>query len=318
MAVKVLDSGAGDDTFRRSTRELQLFASIRSPYLVRLFDAGQDGGILLLRDGVPPARLARLAGPASRPDGGAAAVDPRRARRARPPRGRLRPPRHQAGEHLAERARRRALGPRSGPDPQPRADRHRDRQPRLDGVHGPRVVMRGADAVAGLRHLVARRDAAPGPDRRRESTASSPTRRCSPCGPCCRRSPSPGAVAVAGRGGRDPSLPRPRPVARPIRPPTSPPGSRLWGLRHDDRRPAPGGAARRRAPRPVGPSVVFFAPDVADAQGGGAARPVSKRRASPARSRAGRSPAASRRCSARATRSIRRSAPSGSTETASR
>ncbi len=44
VAVKVLAGGTTDETFRRSTRELQLFASIQSPYLVRLFDAGQEGG----------------------------------------------------------------------------------------------------------------------------------------------------------------------------------------------------------------------------------------------------------------------------------
>jgi serine/threonine protein kinase len=44
VAVKVLTSGASDDTFRRATRELQLFAAIDSRYLVRLFDAGQEGG----------------------------------------------------------------------------------------------------------------------------------------------------------------------------------------------------------------------------------------------------------------------------------
>jgi len=44
VAVKVLAGGTTDDTFRRSTRELQLFASIQSPHLVRLYDAGQEGG----------------------------------------------------------------------------------------------------------------------------------------------------------------------------------------------------------------------------------------------------------------------------------
>jgi serine/threonine protein kinase len=43
VAVKVLAGAATDDTFRRATKELRLFASVKSPYLVRLFDAGQDG-----------------------------------------------------------------------------------------------------------------------------------------------------------------------------------------------------------------------------------------------------------------------------------
>ncbi len=46
VAVKVLDQHAGDDEFRRFANELRLFASIGSPYLVRLFDAGQQAGTL--------------------------------------------------------------------------------------------------------------------------------------------------------------------------------------------------------------------------------------------------------------------------------
>lgn len=42
VAVKVLSGNATDDAFRRATKELKLFASVRSPYLVTLFDAGQE------------------------------------------------------------------------------------------------------------------------------------------------------------------------------------------------------------------------------------------------------------------------------------
>jgi eukaryotic-like serine/threonine-protein kinase len=42
VAVKVLSGSATDDAFRRATKELKLFASVRSPYLVTLFDAGQE------------------------------------------------------------------------------------------------------------------------------------------------------------------------------------------------------------------------------------------------------------------------------------
>ena len=41
--VKVLDSGTPEQTLRRATRELQAFASVPSPHLVSLYDAGQDG-----------------------------------------------------------------------------------------------------------------------------------------------------------------------------------------------------------------------------------------------------------------------------------
>jgi serine/threonine protein kinase len=44
VAVKVLSAPTTDDAFRRATRELRLFASVHSPYLVTLYDAGQDGG----------------------------------------------------------------------------------------------------------------------------------------------------------------------------------------------------------------------------------------------------------------------------------
>ena len=43
VAVKVLSSPSSQDTFRRATRELAVFAAVRSPYLVTLFDAGQQG-----------------------------------------------------------------------------------------------------------------------------------------------------------------------------------------------------------------------------------------------------------------------------------
>jgi serine/threonine protein kinase len=43
VAVKVLEGNATQNTFRSATRELRAFATVRSPYLVRLFDAGQQG-----------------------------------------------------------------------------------------------------------------------------------------------------------------------------------------------------------------------------------------------------------------------------------
>jgi serine/threonine protein kinase len=43
VAVKVLSGPTSEDVFRRATRELSAFASVQSPHLVRLFDAGQQG-----------------------------------------------------------------------------------------------------------------------------------------------------------------------------------------------------------------------------------------------------------------------------------
>jgi len=43
VAVKVLTGTNSQDTFRRATRELAAFAAVRSPFLVRLYDAGQQG-----------------------------------------------------------------------------------------------------------------------------------------------------------------------------------------------------------------------------------------------------------------------------------
>jgi eukaryotic-like serine/threonine-protein kinase len=45
VAVKVLSGPTTEDAFRRATRELSAFAAVRSPYLVALYDAGQQGGV---------------------------------------------------------------------------------------------------------------------------------------------------------------------------------------------------------------------------------------------------------------------------------
>ena len=42
VAVKVLSGPNSRDTFRRATRELAAFAAVKSPYLVTLYDAGQQ------------------------------------------------------------------------------------------------------------------------------------------------------------------------------------------------------------------------------------------------------------------------------------
>jgi serine/threonine protein kinase len=46
VAVKVLTGTNSEDTFRRATRELAAFAAVRSPFLVTLYDAGQQGNDL--------------------------------------------------------------------------------------------------------------------------------------------------------------------------------------------------------------------------------------------------------------------------------
>ena len=43
VAVKVMSGGSSQDVFRWAARELAAFAAVRSPYLVSLYDAGQQG-----------------------------------------------------------------------------------------------------------------------------------------------------------------------------------------------------------------------------------------------------------------------------------
>ncbi|MFB9888205.1 serine/threonine-protein kinase [Planobispora takensis] len=66
VAVKVL-GGTGADAFRRATRELKAFAAVRSPYLVTLYDAGQQGGIFYYSmEYLPAGSLSRPVEPPSR------------------------------------------------------------------------------------------------------------------------------------------------------------------------------------------------------------------------------------------------------------
>ncbi|HLN76820.1 MAG TPA: serine/threonine-protein kinase [Nocardioidaceae bacterium] len=44
VVVKVLAGDASTEKFQRAVRELRAFAAVQSPYLVQLYDAGQDGG----------------------------------------------------------------------------------------------------------------------------------------------------------------------------------------------------------------------------------------------------------------------------------
>ena len=64
VAVKVLSGESTADTFRRATREMKAFASVRSPYLVTLYDAGQHDGIFYYSmEYLPEGSLAQPAHP---------------------------------------------------------------------------------------------------------------------------------------------------------------------------------------------------------------------------------------------------------------
>jgi eukaryotic-like serine/threonine-protein kinase len=66
VAVKVLSGGSSQDVFRRAARELAAFAAVSSPYLVRLYDAGQQGEQLYYSMEYLPG--GSLAAPAEPPD----------------------------------------------------------------------------------------------------------------------------------------------------------------------------------------------------------------------------------------------------------
>lgn len=69
VVVKVLAGQTTADTFRRATRELKAFAAVRSPHLVRLFDAGQQGGTFFYAmEWLPRGSLASPAEPLTHPD----------------------------------------------------------------------------------------------------------------------------------------------------------------------------------------------------------------------------------------------------------
>jgi serine/threonine protein kinase len=64
VAVKVLAGATNEESVRRTTRELRAFASAQSPYLVTLFDAGQqDGSFFYSMQYFPMGSLAEPARP---------------------------------------------------------------------------------------------------------------------------------------------------------------------------------------------------------------------------------------------------------------
>ena len=67
VAVKVLSGGSSQDVFRWAHRELAAFASVSSPYLVSLFDAGQQGDeVYYSMEYLPAGSLAMPAEPPGR------------------------------------------------------------------------------------------------------------------------------------------------------------------------------------------------------------------------------------------------------------
>ena len=69
VAVKIIGGSVAGDGFRRATKELKIFASVRSPYLVTLYDAGQDGSSFFYSmEYFPLGSLATPARPLTRPE----------------------------------------------------------------------------------------------------------------------------------------------------------------------------------------------------------------------------------------------------------
>jgi serine/threonine protein kinase len=83
VAVKVLSGPNSQDTFRRATRELAAFAAVNSPYLVTLYDAGQQGDELYYSmEYLPAGSLAEPAEPLTAQAAIAAVSDAARAAHA--------------------------------------------------------------------------------------------------------------------------------------------------------------------------------------------------------------------------------------------
>jgi len=83
VAVKVLSASISQDTFRRAPRELAAFASVSSPYLVTLYDAGQQGDDLYYSmEYLPAGSLADPAEPVTPRHAMAAVADAARAAHA--------------------------------------------------------------------------------------------------------------------------------------------------------------------------------------------------------------------------------------------
>jgi serine/threonine protein kinase len=83
VAVKVLSGGSSQDVFRWAHRELAAFAAVSSPYLVILYDAGQQGEeVYYSMEYLPGGSLAAPAEPAGRDKALKAMADASRAAHA--------------------------------------------------------------------------------------------------------------------------------------------------------------------------------------------------------------------------------------------
>ncbi len=83
VVVKVVAGQTTSDTFTRATRELKAFAAVRSPYLVKLFDAGQQAGTFFYAmEWLERGSLAEPAGELSKEDARKAVADAARAAHA--------------------------------------------------------------------------------------------------------------------------------------------------------------------------------------------------------------------------------------------
>lgn len=68
VALKVFDDRVGEQAYERGVRELRAFAAVRSPYLVRVFDAVLEDTFAYAMEYFPHGSLASPARPPARPD----------------------------------------------------------------------------------------------------------------------------------------------------------------------------------------------------------------------------------------------------------
>lgn len=83
VVVKVVAGQTTSDTFTRATRELKAFAAVRSPYLVKLYDAGQQAGTFFYAmEWLERGSLAEPAAPLAKEEARKAVADAARAAHA--------------------------------------------------------------------------------------------------------------------------------------------------------------------------------------------------------------------------------------------
>ena len=178
VALKIFERATDADEYARVVEEVRVYAAAGSEQLVPVYDVGRHGERLYYSmEYFPRGRAVERVGPLG-------LRDRARGRRCRPrcaraARGGDRPPRDQARQHHADRARRQARRPGPAARRVAGPDRHRRRH-LVGGDHGARHRPR-REGGARLRHLVPGRVAAPGARRARPCSASSPTPASSRC-----------------------------------------------------------------------------------------------------------------------------------------